>query len=158
MQCTADLLPIFCFHEHTYERDMESVSRSEKGASLSSILSVIGGSLMVAGGVLALSMFSIWIPAGMPGWGGGMMGGGFDMMSGGFMWAAVGTMSAISIGAGAVSVVGGYSIYKKPESANMWGVAILISGIVGLFGMGGFIIGPILGIIGGILALTKRQG
>ncbi len=85
------------------------------------------------------------------------MGGGWgNMMSGGFMWGAVGTMSAISIGAGIVSVIGGYSIYKKPESSGTWGVAILISGIVGLIGMSGFFIGPILGIIGGILALAKK--
>lgn len=135
---------------------MESVSRSERGISPSSILSMIGGALMVAGGVTTLSMFGIWTPAGMPGWGGGMMGGGFGMMSGGFMWAAVGTMSAVSIGAGAVSIVGGYAIYKKPESAGVWGIGILVASIAGLFGMGGFVIGPILGIIGGILALTKR--
>jgi hypothetical protein len=156
MQCTANRLLIFQFHKNTYEKYMVSVSRSEKGVSPSSILSMIGGALMIAGGVLALSMFGIWTQAGMPGWSGGMMGGGLGMMSGGFVWAAVGTMSAISIGAGAVSAIGGYSIYKKPESASTWGVAILISGIVGLFGMGGFIIGPILGVIGGILALTKR--
>jgi len=121
----------------------------------STILSTIGGVLMVAGGILGLSMFGFWSQAGMPGWGGGMMGG-WGMMSSGFMWAAVGTVAAISIAAGAVSIVGGYSIYKKPESSGAWGIAILISGIVGLFGMGGFLIGPILSIIGGILALAKK--
>ena len=129
---------------------MESVSRSEKGASPASILSMIDGALMVAGGLLALSVFSTW---NMPGWGGGMMGG---MMAGGFMWAAVGTMSAISIGAGAVSILGGYSIYKKPASSSAWGAAILVASIVGLIGMSGFFIGPVLGIIGGILAIAKR--
>ncbi|AFU58946.1 hypothetical protein Ngar_c20140 [Candidatus Nitrososphaera gargensis Ga9.2] len=113
---------------------------------------------MIIGGTLGLSMFAVWSQAGMPGWGGGgMMSGGWGMMmSGGFMWAAVGTMAAISVGAGTVSILGGYSIYKRPESSGAWGVAILISGIVGLVGMSGFFIGPILGIIGGILALTKK--
>lgn len=135
---------------------MESVSKSSSMAP-SSILSIIGGALMVAGGILALSMFGVWSQAGVPGWGGGMMGGGgWGMMSGGFMWAAVGTVSAISIGAGAVSITGGYLIYKKPASASVWGAAILVAGIIGLFGMGGFLIGPILGIIGGILALAKK--
>lgn len=123
----------------------------------SAILSMIGGALMVAGGILALSMFGVWTQAGMPGWGGGMMGGGgWGMMSGGFMWPAVGTMSAISVGAGTVSLVGGYSLYKKPETASKWGIAILISGIVGLVGMSGFFVGAILGITGGILALAKK--
>lgn len=131
--------------------------------SPSSILSIIGGALMVAGGILALSMFGIWTQAGMPGWGGmmggGMMGGsgGWGMMtSGGFMWSAVGTMAAISIGAGIVSIVGGYSIYKKPRGSGQWGIAILIAGIVGLIGMSGFFIGPILAIIGGILAMARK--
>ncbi len=143
---------------------MESVSKSGSMPP-SSILSIIGGALMLAGGILALSMFGVWSQAGMPGWGGGMMGGsggGWGMMMGGggspgaFMWMAVGVVSAISIGAGIVSILGGYSIYKKPASAGAWGAAVLVAGIVGLFGMGGFFIGPILGIIGGILALVKR--
>ncbi len=133
---------------------METVSKSSSMVP-STILSTIGGVLMVAGGILGLFMFGFWSQAGMPGWGGGMMGG-WGMMSSGFMWAAVGTVAAISIAAGAVSIVGGYSIYKKPESSGAWGIAILISGIVGLFGMGGFLIGPILSIIGGILALAKK--
>jgi hypothetical protein len=136
---------------------LESVSKSS-GMAPSTVLSIIGGALMVAGGILALSMFTVWSQAGMHGWGGGgMMSGGWSMMMpSGFMWAAVGTIAAISIGAGTVSIVGGYSIYKKPESSGAWGVVILISGIVGLVGMSGFFIGPILGIIGGILALTKK--
>lgn len=89
-----------------------------------------------------------------------MMGGGSGslgtMMSGGLMWSAVGTVAAISIGAGVVSIIGGYSIYKKPQGSGPWGIAILIAGIVGLITASGFFIGPILGIIGGILALTKR--
>ena len=48
------------------------------------------------------------------------------------------------------------SIYKKPESLSKWSVAVLVSSIVGLVSMSGFFIGPVLGIIGGILALTKN--
>ena len=65
-------------------------------------------------------------------------------------------ISAISIGTGAVLIIGGYLVYRNPRSAGKWGVTILVASIVGLFGMGGFFIGPILGIIGGILALTRR--
>lgn len=135
---------------------MESVPKTGGGMEPSAILAVIAGALMLAGGILALSMFSIWSQAGMPGWGGGMMGGGWGMMPGGFAGWAVGIMSAISIGAGALSLAGGYAIHKKPESRSMWGIAILVASIVGLVGMSGFFIGPILGIIGGILALAKK--
>jgi hypothetical protein len=130
-------------------------------ASPSAVLAIIGGALMVTGGILVPSMLGIWIQGGLPGW----MGAGSimrcqgcgPMMSGSsFMWTAVGVVSAISIGSGVVSIIGGYSIYKKPESSSKWGVAILIASIVGLIGMSGFFIGPILGIIGGILALTMK--
>jgi hypothetical protein len=122
----------------------------------SSILSIIGGSLMVAGGIFALSMFSIWSQAGMQGWGPMMGGGGWGMMSGGYFTWAVGTMAAVSLAAGALAIAGGYAIYAKPASASVWGIGILIASIVGLLTMSGFFIGPVLGIIGGILALTKK--
>jgi hypothetical protein len=64
-------------------------------------------------------------------------------------------MATISLAAGAVAIAGGYAIYRKPASTNVWGVGILIASIVGLFTMSGFFIGPVLGIIGGILALKK---
>lgn len=121
----------------------------------SSILSIIGGSLMVAGGIFALTMFSIWSQAGMAGWG-PMGGGGWGMMSGGYFTWAVGTMAVVSLAAGALTIAGGYSIHVKPASASIWGIGILIASIVGLLTMSGFFIGPVLGIIGGILALTKK--
>jgi hypothetical protein len=132
---------------------MESVSK--KGMSPSSILSIIGGALMVAGGAFALSMFGVWSQAGMPGWG-PMMGGGVGMMGGGFFGWVVGTMAAVSLGTGAIAIAGGYAIYRNPESSTAWGIGILVASIIGLFGMGGFVIGPILGIVGGILALSKK--
>jgi hypothetical protein len=115
----------------------------------SSILSIIGGSLMIISGLVPLAML------GMSGRY-GMMGPGMMMPLQPFMWTAIAVISAIAIGIGAILIIGGYLIYRKPESAGKWGVAILVASIVGLFGMGGFFIGPILGIIGGILALTKR--
>ncbi|HEU4445509.1 MAG TPA: hypothetical protein VFR94_12630 [Nitrososphaeraceae archaeon] len=120
----------------------------------SSILSIIGGSLMVISGVVSL------VTLGIPGYygmmGPGMMGPGMMMPFQSFMWTAIAVISAISIGIGVILIIGGYLIYRKSESAINWGVVILVLSIVGLFGMGGFFVGPILGIIGGILALTKR--
>lgn len=141
---------------------MESISKSEK-MTPASVLSIIAGSLMVAGGILTLSLFAVWSQTGFPWWDGGMMGrssgmmgGGNGMMGGGFMWGLGMGASAISLGAGIVSILGGYLIYKKPASSRGWGIAIVISGVMGLVTLNGFIVGPILGIIGGILALTRR--
>ncbi len=69
---------------------------------------------------------------------------------------AVGTMAAVSLAAGALTIAGGYVVYSKPASSSVWGIGILIASIIGLVTMSGFIVGPVLGIIGGMLALTKK--
>lgn len=139
------------------ERDSKSGSSNPTPSS--SILSIIGGALIIIGGLIFLSMLGMSGHYGMmSGSGtGGMMGGRFGMMMP--FQPFIGTsiaISAISIGIGVILIIGGYFIYKKPESASRWGIAILVASIVSLFGMGGFLIGAILGIIGGILALTRR--
>lgn len=121
---------------------------------------------MLAGGIFTPFVFSLWNTQMMPGPGGQMMmggSGGWGMMmmmmmpsGAGFMWWAVGIVSAISVGAGAVSMAGGLAINRRPESAGVWGIGILVASIVGLVSMSGFFIGPILGIIAGILALAKK--
>jgi hypothetical protein len=144
---------------------MERGSKSSSGnIAPSSILSIIGGSLIIIGGLMPLTMLGMLGHFGMmSGFGpGGMMGSRFGMMtmmpSQSFIWATMAVISVISIGSGVVLIIGGYLIYRKPEIAGKWGVAILVASVVGLFSMGGgFFIGSILGIIGGILALTRRQ-
>ena len=147
---------------------METVpKRSSSVIPSSSILSIIAGSLIIIAGLIPLAMLGMQGQYGIPShYGmmsrfgtGGMMRGGFGMMMPfqPFMWwTAITVIPVISIGAGATLIIGGYLIYKKPESADKWGIAILVASIVSLFGMGGFFIGAILGIIGGITALTRR--
>ena len=137
---------------------MERLSESRSSLVPASILSLIGGSLIIIGGLVPLSMLGMSGHYGMMSGTGGMTEGRFGMMMPlqSFIWSTVAVVSVISIGTGVVLIIGGYSIYGKPESAGKWGVAILVASVVSLFGMGGFFIGAILGIIGGILALTKK--
>jgi hypothetical protein len=135
-------------------------STAGRGLAPSSILAFIAGALMIAGVIVGALTFTLWSDNGMimtsPGMmDGGMMGGG-GMMSDSFMWGAIWGVAAIWVGTGAVSIVGGYAIYRNPQSTTIWGIAILIASIVGLLTVGGFIIGPILGIVAGILALVKK--
>lgn len=132
-------------------------STAGRGLAPSSILAFIAGALMIAG--IIVGAFILWGGNGMmmtsPGMmDGGMMGG--DMMSDSFMWATIWGVAAIWAGISAVSIIGGYTIYRKPQSTTIWGIAILIASIVGLLTVGGFIIGPILGTVAGILALVKK--
>jgi len=137
---------------------MERLSESRSSRVPSSILSLIGGSLIIIGGLVPLGMLGMSGHYGMMSGTGGMMGGGFGMMMPlqSFIWTTMAVVSVISIITGTVLIVGGYFIYGKPERAGKWGVAILAASVVSLFSMGGFFVGPILGIIGGILALTKK--
>jgi hypothetical protein len=133
------------------------------------ILALTGGAFMIVGGLVALVALSVWSPQimsmqqqGWP-WGGGMMSGGrmwggWNMTSGSFMSEAFATLSSISIGSGVVTVLGGYKLYKREAVSDVmgWSTAILVASIVGLVSMSGFFVGPILGIIGGILGLAKK--
>jgi hypothetical protein len=148
-------------YESSVNRNMERLSESGSSLVPASILSLIGGSLIIIGGLVPLGMLGMSGHYGMMSdTGGMMMGGRFGMMTvmplQSFIWTTIAVVSVISIGTGVVLIIGGYSIYGKPNSAGKWGVAILVASVVSLFGMGGFFIGPILGIIGGILALTKK--
>jgi hypothetical protein len=89
---------------------------------------------------------------------GGMMGGYYGMMRGfglGGGWfyglAAVGIISWIII------LIGAIMVYNQPTKTTTWGALILAFSIVSLFGIGGFFLGAILGVVGGILALTWKQ-
>jgi len=96
-------------------------------------------------------------------WGyGGMMGGygngwaygpGFGMMRG-----YVGMFGLAGILFGIIVIVGAVMLYNNPTQNSKWGLVILIFSVLSIFGsaMGGFGVGLILGIIGGILALTWK--
>jgi hypothetical protein len=84
---------------------------------------------------------------------GGMMGRGFGMM--GF---AFGMMGFLGLIFGVIVIISALMLNSKPQEHTTWGTLILIFSVISLFGsaMGGFGIGLILGIIGGILAITWK--
>ena len=118
------------------------------------VLSLVGGLLVLVGAGLMMT-FSYGAPYfGMMGSYGGMMSGYYGMMHGfgyGGWFYAAGAMGLVS---GIAILIGAAMIYTRPNKAPTWGLIVLIFSIVSLFGMGGFIFGAILGIIGGALALT----
>lgn len=92
--------------------------------------------------------------------GSGIMGGGGwrMVMPGGNGLLVLGTMAFVSLASGVTSVAGGYRMYKEPEKARRPAIVVLAASAVGLFGMSGFGMGAILGIIAGayVLAITKN--
>jgi hypothetical protein len=59
---------------------------------------------------------------------------------------------------GVAVIAGALMLYNNPVDHAKWGMVILIFSALGIFGsaMAGFGIGLILGLIGGILALTWK--
>lgn len=90
---------------------------------------------------------------------GGMMGGYNGMMrgfgvGGGWFYG----LAAIGIASGIIILICAIAIYTQPVKASTWGLIILAFSIVSLLGMGGFYFGAILGVVGGILAMTWTPG
>ena len=125
------------------------------------ILSLIGGVFILLGGG-AMTMFGWW--AGnhgygmMGGYGGwrGMMTPGFGMMGG--LGYGLGILGVLGLIFGAIVIIGAFMMNSKPEQHETWGILIVIFSVLGIFGsaMGGFGIGLILGLIGGILGITWK--
>ncbi len=89
---------------------------------------------------------------------GNMMGGYGGMMGGmGFSGSAFfGSMSLVGLAAGIVVLAGSVLLYSRPQQASTWGILVLVFSVLSLFGMGGFFVGAILGLLGGALALSWK--
>jgi len=58
---------------------------------------------------------------------------------------------------GLLTLIGAIMIYVNPNQRQLWGVIVIIFSIISLFFcLGGFIVGMILGIIGGALAISWK--
>ncbi len=121
------------------------------------LLSLIGGILILLGSAVVM----MWALGGMLGWGGAMesMMGGYSGMMGGIGFSGTaffGGMSLVGLVAGIVVLVGSVLLYSRPRQTSSWGILILVFSVLSLFGMGGFFIGAILGLVGGALALDWK--
>ncbi len=66
-------------------------------------------------------------------------------------------LAAIGLLCGILVVLGAILLQFKPEKKKAWGIMIIIFSIPSVITGGGFIIGFILGIIGGAFALLPKQ-
>ncbi len=117
------------------------------------VLSLVGGVfILLSGGVMStIGSFGF---GGMMGFGGmgGMMGPGFGMMG----WTGFGLFGILGLIFGAIVVISAIMLNSKPQEHATWGTLIVLFSVLSIFGgaMGGFGVGLILGLIGGVLALT----
>jgi hypothetical protein len=120
------------------------------------LLSLVGGIFILLGGGV-ISMFGPFGFGGMMGDYRGMMGyrySGYGMMGGlGF-----GMFGILGLIFGVIVIISAFMLNSKPHEHSTWGTLIVIFSVLSIFGsaMGGFGIGLILGLIGGILAITWK--
>lgn len=62
----------------------------------------------------------------------------------------------VGLVSGAFVVIGAIMMRVHPAEHVAWGVIVLVFSITSFLGMGGFMIGALLGIAGGALALSWR--
>jgi len=110
-------------------------------------LSLIAGILMILSSIFilfAISFFLIFVPY-------------HRMMF--FFWPtlAFGIMLFLGLIPGTIVLISAFMLKSKPEESTTWGILIIVFSIFSFFGMGGFVIGAILGIIGGAFALSYNE-
>jgi hypothetical protein len=66
-------------------------------------------------------------------------------------------LTAVGLASGVLVLLGGMLLHYKPSHMRAWGVMIIVFSLTSLVTAGGFIIGFILGIIGGAFALSGKK-
>ena len=115
------------------------------------ILGLLGGILILLG-AFVMSMFAFGT-ANMMGMMSGTMAGysGTMAMMMGYSFA----FTIVGLASGALVILGAVMLYTRPFEKDLWGAVIIAFSILSILGgMGGFMIGLVLGIVGGVLALA----
>lgn len=115
---------------------------------LAVILSMFAGTFIVFGGLMLFAMLS-WYGSTL------MMGGQWHMYMLTYpRWLTV-VVATISVLMGGLVMSASYKMYKEPRT-KLWGFLIVLGSLVSLFAIGGFGLGGILGLVGGIMGLGRR--
>jgi len=120
-----------------------------------SILSLVGGIVIVLGGVLFLGVAAFVIPhlnlanvtvpqgmdrANLPG-----------LISG-----VLGVMGGFGLVCGAIVLMSASMLLARVGERRTWGILITIFSVLSFVGLGGFVVGAILGIVGGVMTLRWK--
>ncbi len=120
------------------------------------VLSLVGGVFILLGAIVTsiLTFGSPTIVGSMSSSMSGMMGGMNDRMAMGMM-GVYSIFSIIGLASGALVILGAVMLYSRPFEKDLWGAVIIAFSTLGILGgMGGFMVGLVLGIVGGTLALA----
>jgi hypothetical protein len=132
-------------------------------ANAAFLMSLIGGVLILIGSLIVLG-FGLFGPLGV-GYVGyvGYMGPMMGRMMGGFgpPWMFSGVLiiavSIIGIASAVIVIYGAFSVRDKPTTRTTCGALILAFSLISLLSLGGFLVGAVLGTLGGILAMVGTK-
>jgi len=132
-----------------------ALGKSSAYPKTAAILALAGGMIMILGGAIFIGVASFVIPhmnltnitvpkgidrASLPGLVSGLL-----TVMGGF-----------GLVCGAIVLVSATMLLAKVGNWRTWGILILVFSVLSFVGLGGFVVGAILGIVGGILALRWK--
>lgn len=137
-------------HETLPKRDPAMTTSQQSTLDWAFILSLVGGVLVLAGGLMMGPMMM------MQGtWGWQMMGWNAGWTPA-WWWGWALLMGAWGLLMGVLILVGAARIRADSEAGRTWGIVIIVAGALSFLGMGmgGFGVGAVSAITGGAMALT----
>ena len=119
------------------------------------LVALVGGMIMIIGGVIFIGVASLVIPhldlSNMT------LPQGMDRASlQGLISGVLEVMGGFGLVCGAIVLVSATMLLAKVGTRRTWGILILVFSVLSFVGLGGFIIGAILGIAGGVLTLRWK--
>ena len=124
------------------------------------IVSLVGGLIVLIASIINV----LWYSYGATNFGGygsfvgGLMDGYHSFMgSYGSSYGFLSGISLVSVICGVVVVMGAINLRLNPRQSIIWAIVIIVFSAVSFVGMGGFFIGAILGIVGGLFVIATRQ-
>jgi hypothetical protein len=122
---------------------------------IASILALVGGTIIVLSGVLFvaasafilpnLSYTNLQTPPNFP-----------ASSVPGLVSGVVGLMGAIGLVSGAIVLISAAMLLANSGQRRTWSVLILVFSLLSFLGLGGFIVGAVLGLVGGALVLRWK--
>jgi hypothetical protein len=120
-----------------------------------SIIALAGGIVITLSGVLFvavsalvlpnLTYSNINVPQGLP-----------ATAIPGLVSGLVGLMGVFGLVSGAVVLISAVELLTNPGQTRTWSVLILVFSVLSFIGLGGFVVGAVLGIVGGALVLKWK--
>jgi len=120
-----------------------------------SILALVGGTIITLSGVLFLAVSTLIlpnlsysnlnVPQGLP-----------ASSIPGIVSGFVGLMGVFGLVTGALVLVSSVKLLTNSGDRRTWSILVLVFSLLSFIGMGGFVIGAVLGIVGGALVLRWK--